>query len=148
MSSRSGVSYQDMDPHYYREALQHKRRKSSAEPSGSIVSSNSPERSERSVVYDEDAIYVAFWCHDTEPDKIQRQLVRRDRWSESDMVSLRLDPYHDHQTGYMFTLSASGGRPDKAGKKRSCTVVATLLTFWPPCPPLRTNFSSKDPGRG
>ena len=31
-------------------------------------------------------------------------------------------------------------------KKRSCTVVATLLTFCPPCPPLRVNFSSMQPG--
>jgi hypothetical protein len=71
------------------------------------------ERTEVAVAYDEDGIYVAFWCHDSEPDKIARQLVRRDRWSESDMVSLRLDPYHDHMTGYMFTLSAAGSQRDQ-----------------------------------
>jgi hypothetical protein len=60
------------------------------------------------VVYDDDALYFAFWCFDDEPDKIDRQLVRRDRWGESDVVTVRLDPYHDHQTGYRFDVSAAG----------------------------------------
>ncbi len=63
-------------------------------------------------VYDDGAIYFAFWCYDSEPDKIARQLVRRDRWSESDMVRVRLDPYHDHQTGYEFSLNAAGVQRD------------------------------------
>ncbi|HUU46687.1 MAG TPA: DUF5916 domain-containing protein [Acidobacteriota bacterium] len=60
------------------------------------------------VTYDDDALYFAFWCYDSEPDKIQRQLVRRDRQSESDLVVVRLDPYHDHQTGNQFYVSAAG----------------------------------------
>jgi hypothetical protein len=60
------------------------------------------------VVYDDHAVYFAFWCYDDEPDKIDRQLVRRDRWGESDVVTVRLDPYHDHQTGYRFDISAAG----------------------------------------
>jgi hypothetical protein len=64
------------------------------------------------IVYDESAIYVAFRCYDSEPDKIARQLVRRDRYSESDAVTVRLDPYHDHQTGYSFEVSASGVQRD------------------------------------
>src|SRR3972149_5574431 len=64
------------------------------------------------VTYDESALYFAFWCHDSEPDKIARQLVRRDRYSESDAVTVRLDPYHDHQTGYSFEVSAAGVQRD------------------------------------
>jgi hypothetical protein len=48
------------------------------------------------VSYDEKALYVAFWCYDSAPDKVARQLVRRDRTSQSDAVSVRIDPYHDH----------------------------------------------------
>ena len=70
------------------------------------------EKTEVAVVYDESAIYVAFWCYDSEPDEVTTQLVRRDRSSEADMVSVRLDPYHDHQTGYIFTLNASGSQRD------------------------------------
>jgi len=64
------------------------------------------------IAYDDDALYFAFWCYDDEPEKIARQLVRRDRWGESDIVTVRLDPYHDHQTGYRFDLSAAGVQRD------------------------------------
>ena len=60
------------------------------------------------VSYDEHALYVAFWCYDSEPEKIVSQLVRRDNWANADQVSLRLDPYHDHQSGYRFDLNVSG----------------------------------------
>lgn len=64
------------------------------------------------VRYDDDAVYFGFWCYDSEPDKVVGQLVRRDRSGESDQVSVRLDPYHDHQTGYAFYLSAAGVQQD------------------------------------
>ncbi len=64
------------------------------------------------VVYDDDALYFAFWCFDSEPDKIARRLVRRDRWGDSDIVTVRLDPYHDHQTGFRFDVSAAGVQQD------------------------------------
>lgn len=60
------------------------------------------------VAYDDEALYIAFWCFDREPDKIQHQLVRRDRDSESDLVVVRLDPFHDRQTGNQFYVSAAG----------------------------------------
>jgi len=64
------------------------------------------------VAYDEAAIYFAFWCYDSEPEKIAGQLVRRDRHSESDLIAVRLDPYHDHQTGYDFYVNAAGVQLD------------------------------------
>jgi hypothetical protein len=60
------------------------------------------------IAYDDDAIYFAFWCYDREPDKIMYQLVRRDNLGVSDAVTVRLDPYHDHQTGFRFDVNASG----------------------------------------
>ncbi|MCX6834087.1 MAG: DUF5916 domain-containing protein, partial [candidate division Zixibacteria bacterium] len=65
------------------------------------------------IAYDEKAVYVAFWCYDSEPDRIARQLVRRDRDSQSDAASIRLDPYHDHQTGSVFTVTAAGTQRDR-----------------------------------
>lgn len=64
------------------------------------------------IAYDDEAVYFAFWCYDNEPDKILGQLVRRDRWAESDLITVRLDPYHDHQTGYRFELNAAGVQRD------------------------------------
>ncbi len=60
------------------------------------------------IVYDDDALYVAFWCYDSEPELIQRQLVRRDRGAQSDRVAFRVDPFHDHQSGFNFEISAAG----------------------------------------
>ena len=65
------------------------------------------------VAYDEHALYIAFWCYDREPERILKQLVRRDRYSESDMVGIRLDPYHDHQTGNGFEVTAAGVQRDR-----------------------------------
>ena len=62
--------------------------------------------------YDDEALYFAFWAYDSEPEKIVGRLVRRDRYSSSDIVSVRLDPYHDHQTGYWFQLNAAGVQED------------------------------------
>jgi hypothetical protein len=64
------------------------------------------------VLYDDAALYVGFWCYDSEPNKILRQLVRRDRSSESDRLLLMLDPGHDHQTGNYFELTAAGVQRD------------------------------------
>jgi len=72
------------------------------------------------VVYDDDAIYFAFWCYDSEPDKIIRQLTRRDRGTESDQVYVRLDPYHDHQSGYCFNVNSSGVQIDRRYYNGDC----------------------------
>jgi hypothetical protein len=63
------------------------------------------------VAYDEDALYVAFWCYDWEPEEVVRQLVRRDGSSNSDYVVTRFDSYRDHQTGNAFEVSAASIRP-------------------------------------
>jgi len=75
------------------------------EPDDSMPST---ESTTVAVTYDDNALYVAFWCHDSKPEKLIKQLVRRDRWSESDHITVRLDPYHDHQGGYAFEVSAAG----------------------------------------
>lgn len=64
------------------------------------------------VVYDDEAIYFAFWNFDSQPDKIKQKLVRRDRSSESDQVTVMLDPYHDRQSGYRFHVNASNVQRD------------------------------------
>lgn len=60
------------------------------------------------ILYDDEAIYIGFWCYDTEPDKIIKQLTRRDRPTESDRVAVKIDSHHDHQTAYYFSINAAG----------------------------------------
>ncbi len=64
------------------------------------------------IAYGAHSVYVGFWCYDSEPDKIARLLVRRDRYSQSDHVGVRLDGFHDHKSGYGFIVSAAGVQQD------------------------------------
>ncbi|MCC7264685.1 MAG: carbohydrate binding family 9 domain-containing protein [Candidatus Latescibacteria bacterium] len=66
------------------------------------------ERTAVQIAYDEEALYIGARCYDREPDKITAPLVRRDQYFETDRVSVNLDPHHDHQTGYFFSISPSG----------------------------------------
>ena len=60
------------------------------------------------VAYDQDAIYFAVACLEKDPSKISSRLSRRDRFSNSDIVSVYLDPYNDQTTGYNFKVNPLG----------------------------------------
>jgi hypothetical protein len=60
------------------------------------------------VVYDESAIYFGVACHEKDPSKVTARLSRRDRFSNSDIVSVYIDPYLDHTTGYNFKVNPLG----------------------------------------
>lgn len=62
------------------------------------------------IAYDDEALYITILCYDSEPDKIVKRLYRRDqiRYGETDWVGIRLDPHHDHQTGFGFAITPSG----------------------------------------
>ena len=97
------------DPIWQRDDLDFARDFIQREPDEGIAAT---ESTLVAVAYDDHALYFAYWCYDDNPEEIDRQLVRRDRWGESDIVTVRLDPYHDHQTGYRFDLSAAGVQRD------------------------------------
>ncbi|MFZ5980022.1 MAG: DUF5916 domain-containing protein, partial [Candidatus Zixiibacteriota bacterium] len=60
------------------------------------------------IIYDDEALYIGWWCYDSEPDKIVSQLTRRDRSSPSDEVHVRIDSRHDHQTACFFAVNPAG----------------------------------------
>ena len=70
------------------------------------------ERSEIRVLYDDDGLYFGCMFYDAEPGLIVSRLTRRDNEIESDKASIRIDSYHDHQTGYEFTFNAAGVKVD------------------------------------
>ena len=70
------------------------------------------ERTEIRVLYDDNALYFGCMFYDSEPSKIVTRLSRRDDETESDAASIRIDSYHDHQTGYEFTFNVSGVKTD------------------------------------
>ena len=64
------------------------------------------------VVYDDGAVYFGIACFESDPSKMVSKLSRRDRSANSDLVSIYLDPYMDHTTGYNFKVSSAGVQAD------------------------------------
>ncbi|HHM20709.1 MAG TPA: hydrolase [Bacteroidetes bacterium] len=64
------------------------------------------------VLYDDKFLYFAVQCFDTEPDKIEKRMGRRDDFP-GDYIEIHIDSYHDLRTAFSFTLSASGVRSDE-----------------------------------
>ena len=70
------------------------------------------ERTEFRILYDNDALYVGCIMHDSNASTIVARLARRDDEVESDVISLRMDTFHDHQTNVEFTVNAAGVKTD------------------------------------
>jgi len=72
------------------------------------------EKTDVWVAYDDDAVYVAAFCHDSEPGKIISRLGRRDAQVDSDWFIFAVDPYFDRRTGYLFGVNPAGSIYDQA----------------------------------
>lgn len=59
------------------------------------------------ILYDDKSLYVAFKCHDKEPEKIVSRLSRRDGF-DGDWVEINVGSLGDLRTAYSFTISVSG----------------------------------------
>ena len=66
------------------------------------------QRTTFQVAYDDEAVYFAVMCYDSEPEKIVSRLVRRDEYVESDKIQIILDPHYNRQRGFSFTVYPSG----------------------------------------
>ncbi|WP_299187351.1 DUF5916 domain-containing protein [uncultured Aquimarina sp.] len=64
------------------------------------------------ILYDQKYLYIAYRCYDTEPEKIEKRLSRRDGFA-GDWVEINLDSYHDKRTGFSFTITAAGVKGDE-----------------------------------
>jgi hypothetical protein len=73
---------------------------------------NPSERTEIQVAYDETSIYFGVRLYDKEPQRIVRQLSRRDDNPDADYFILQLSPNHDRLTGALFQVSAAGVQRD------------------------------------
>ncbi|HOW84872.1 MAG TPA: DUF5916 domain-containing protein [Candidatus Aminicenantes bacterium] len=66
------------------------------------------------VAYDDHALYVAAFCHDSQPAKIRKRLGRRDSQTDSDWFAVLVDPYFDKCSGYYFVANPAGSITDGA----------------------------------
>ncbi|MBA7575171.1 hypothetical protein ES708_16992 [subsurface metagenome] len=70
--------------------------------------------------YDEENLYFAFRCFDSEPDKIKVSVNARDKIRQDDWVCVNIDSFNDHQTWYCIYVNANGIQQDSrytAGKE-------------------------------
>jgi uncharacterized protein DUF5916 len=80
-----------------------------------IEGTNSTERTEVGILYDNENLYFGIKCYDSEPDKIVAREMRRDAIVDNDdFFELILDTYHDHRTGFYFIFNAHGSKRDAA----------------------------------
>jgi hypothetical protein len=67
------------------------------------------EPTEAWICYDQDAVYVAWYCHDSRPDEIVAQQKKRGGYLlGDDWVGIDLDVDFDHRNPYWFDVSAGG----------------------------------------
>ncbi len=71
-----------------------------------------PQQTEVWLGYDDDALYFAFRCRDTEPDQIKTTVTQRDGMFGDDWVGLSLDAQGNGQTAYEFFVNPSGVQGD------------------------------------
>lgn len=64
------------------------------------------------MTYDEDNIYFAFQCRDSEPDKIKASVSNRDNMYQDDYIAFTLDTFNTMQEGYVFFLNPLGIQGD------------------------------------
>jgi len=64
------------------------------------------------VAYDEENLYFAFRCFDSEPDKIKVSVDARDKINQDDWVCVNLDSFNDQQTLYCIYSNANGIQMD------------------------------------
>jgi len=72
------------------------------------------ERTQVWVAYDNANLYVAAFCHDSDPSSIRALLGRRDDKLDSDWLSVALDPYFDRRSGFEFSINPAGSIQDMA----------------------------------
>ncbi len=71
------------------------------------------QKTEVRLIYSPRALYVGVKCFDSEPDRIVNRYMQRDSYVyRDDSIHIVLDPFHNGQSGYMFSTNALGARFD------------------------------------
>ena len=71
------------------------------------------EKTEIAALYNDDYLYFAVKCFDSEPEKIIRTELRRDVFMDKDdYFEILLDTYHDKRSGFYFLFNPYGNKRD------------------------------------
>jgi hypothetical protein len=70
------------------------------------------EKTAFKILYDDKNVYVAVRAYDSQPDKVERRMARRDE-SGGDSIHVAFDSLFDHLTAFVFTVNAAGVKADQ-----------------------------------
>lgn len=87
----------------------------SAQPIGALVQrepkagAEPSEETDVRIAYDNDALYIAVRCADTQPARLRSTQMRRDAaLIDDDNIQLLLDTFHDRRNAYYFATNPAG----------------------------------------
>lgn len=74
----------------------------------------STQRTQVSIFYDDNAVYIGAMLFDEHPDSILKQLTARDNfeYANTDAFGVSFDTYGDKQNGFAFVVTAAGVQAD------------------------------------
>jgi hypothetical protein len=67
------------------------------------------------LAYDEDNLYIAFNCLDSQAEKIKGDLTPREKFHANDYVSVIIDTFFDKRNSYSLDLNPKGVQKDRPG---------------------------------
>jgi hypothetical protein len=70
------------------------------------------KRTEVRVLYDNEAIYIGALLYDNEPEKILREISKRDDFGTTDFFGVFVNGYNDGQQNFQFFVNAADGQAD------------------------------------
>jgi hypothetical protein len=70
------------------------------------------KRTEVRVLYDNEAIYVSALLYDNEPNKILKEISKRDDFGAADFFGVFINGYNDGQQNFQFFVNAADGQAD------------------------------------
>jgi len=70
------------------------------------------EKTKLWIAYDEQYLYLAFYCYESDVSKLRYSMVDRDRMFDDDWVGILLDPYLDNKFAYGFVVNPLGIQGD------------------------------------
>ncbi len=73
---------------------------------------NENSKTEVYILYDNNSVYIAGYCHETSTDSISKELVGRDRVGTNDFVGIIFDTYNDKINGSGFYVTPLGEQFD------------------------------------
>jgi hypothetical protein len=80
--------------------------------------------------YDNENLYFAFQCYDSEPDKIKTSVSQRDKILSDDQVGILLDSLGSQQSSYEFYINPNGIQADAVSSSTSSKSDLTPDFVW------------------